>query len=389
MKRVRWLCLLTVGTLLLTGCAAPGVTESDTSLIRPAPGSPTTESRPADADEMRGVWLSYLDLEPLLKNADPATAAERLNTVMDTCRAWGLNTVFFHVRAHADAYYSSTVYPAAGTVESLLTAGFDPLAYAVTAAHTRGLALHAWINPYRIGNAAPDDTAGGAFQHNGVWYADPSSDTTRKRVLDGVREILQHYAVDGIHFDDYFYPSGLNVAGEEFEAVPAGITVGDWRRTQVDLLVSGVWGLAHRYGRVFGISPAGLPSTCRNAAYADVTGWMRQSGYIDYICPQIYFGFANQKHPYDAVLAEWLAMPRAAGVRLCVGLALYKTGMTDDPYAGSGRAEWATGQDILARQVDAVRNAGTDGFVLFRYQHLFSSPSAELQNLRRRLTAAP
>lgn len=136
--------------------------------------------------------------------------------------------------------------------------------------------------------------------------------------------------------------------------------MGDWRRNQVDGLISAVYGLVHQSGRVFGVSPIALPEKCRTTAYADVAAWMRQPGYIDYICPQIYFGFENTASPFAGNLAMWAALPRRTGVRLYIGLALYKAGLPNDPYAGGGQAEWAQHSDILARQVAALR-AGRAG----------------------------
>lgn len=352
MKR-RFFVVLTALAVLIGGCAAPSTP------IPSPPQSPT---------EWRGVWVSYLELDSLLRGVDAVTAAARLDTVMDTCRARGMNTVIFHVRAHSDAYYPSAIYPPADAVEALLCEGFDPLGYAIEAAHARGLTLHAWINPYRIGNTADNAVSDDAFLYDGIYYYNPAADSVRRAVLDGIRELLA-YDVDGVHFDDYFYPTGLGENAATFESVPEGMTAADWRRTQVDALVSAVSGLTRRAGKAFGISPVGLPQKARDEHYADVARWMATAGYIDYICPQIYYGFEHEQHPFDATLATWAAMPRADSVALYIGLALYKGGLADDTYAGGGRQEWARRDDIIARQVTAVRTVA-DGFALFRYAHL-------------------
>ncbi len=316
------------------------------------------------------MWISFLDLDPLLAEADSTTAAKRLDTLFDTCRDAGMNTVFFHARSHSDAYYPSAVFPARKCVAALLKTGFDPLAYAVRAAHTRGLALHAWINPYRIGEDKANAVCTDIFEQDGVWYYNPGADTARTAVLAGVREILHNYAVDGIHFDDYFYPAGLSAQAQPFESIPTGITVGDWRRTQVNALVSAVYGLTRTQKRVFGISPTALLHTDREKAYADTAMWLQSTGYVDYLCPQIYFGFDHETHPFDATLALWATLPRHSSTALYVGLALYKSGSAD-AYAGRGQAEWQTQTNILQRQVTALRQNGhIQGFVLFRYAHL-------------------
>lgn len=346
-----------------------------------SPGDKTTP----DTTEMRGVWVSYLDLQTLLAGTDPTTAVTALDTIMDTCLEQGLNTVFFHVRSHSDAWYASALFPAAAEVASLLSGGFDPLAYAIDAAHQRGLSLHAWVNPYRIGTdpnrAVTQEEA--IFQKDGVWYYNPAHPEAQQTILAGVREILDNYPVDGIHFDDYFYPAGMAAEGEAFENIQGDATL--WRQTQVNTLICAVYGLVHNSGRLFGVSPAGTPAACA-AGYADVATWMTVPGYIDYICPQIYFGFQHETKAFDGLLAAWAAIPRREGVRLYVGLALYKAGMEDDPYAGTGRQEWAQHHDILARQVQALRAGGADGFALFRYSHLTENTPA-LQQERQALAA--
>lgn len=342
-------CFILLGCLLLCG----GCRRQQAPSPTPTPTPPVTD------EGLRGVWLSYIELDEMLMGDDPATA---IAAAMDTCAVKGINTVFFHLRAHGDAYYPSAVWPIAHSVP----AGFDPLACAITEAHKRGIALHGWLNPYRLGDHPIE---GMSFAKNGVWYLDPSHPAARQSVLDGVREILTNYDVDGIHFDDYFYPAGMHPDGETFENIPDGADVTLWRQTQVDTLVSGVYGLCHQHGKLFGVSPAAdIEKNC-TAAYADITRWMTEAGYLDYICPQIYTGFRHQTKPFLLLLEEWAALPRQEGIELYVGLALYKVGLTHDPYAGSGAAEWATDADIISRQIAAAKEK-SDGYVLFRYGNL-------------------
>ena len=341
------LALLCCGAVVCGGC-------------RREPPTPSPAPSPIDTT-MRGVWLSYIELDEMLASGNPEGA---IAEAMERCAAEGLNTVFFHVRAHGDAYYPSAVWtPVAAVTEK----GADPLAWAVREAHRRKLELHAWINPYRIGTKPKTDAV--CFQKNGVWYYAPNDPAARQSVVDGVREILQHYAVDGIHFDDYFYPTGMAKKGEPFEDIPADADVTRWRQTHVDTLVSGVYGLCRQYGKVFGVSPAADIHRNRTEAYADVTRWMQTPGYIDYICPQLYVGFQHQSKPFIPLLEEWAALPRREEVRLYIGLALYKVGLENDPYAGSGAAEWYTDTDIIPRQIETTKETA-DGYVLFRYGNI-------------------
>ena len=342
----KWRLWIAVGccVALLCGCHAP-------TKPNPEPISDTT---------MRGVWLSYIELDAMLSGDNPAAA---IAAAMERCANHGLNTVFFHIRAHGDAYFPSAVWPMAKRV----SAGFDPLAIAIEEAHKRGIALHGWINPYRIGSAPATD--GGCFEKEGVWYYNPADSAARQLLLDGVREVLDNYAVDGIHFDDYFYPPGMAREGEPFENIPQGADVTRWRQTQVDALVSGVYGLCRQHGRLFGVSPAADVEKNRTQLYADVTRWMSEVGYIDYVCPQLYVGFHHETKPFLALFEEWQSLPRHGSVRLYVGLALYKVGLTHDPYAGSGADEWVTDNAVIHRQIEAAQDQA-DGYVLFRYGNL-------------------
>lgn len=354
----RYCCFLLLGCYSVWLCG--GCRRQQPPSPKPTPTPPSTVD-----ESMRGVWLSYIELDEMLRGATPATATAAIAAAMDTCVANNINTVFFHLRAHGDAYYPSAVWPAAATAKAVMAAGFDPLACAIAEAHERGISLHGWINPYRLRVPITDLS----FQKNEVWYLDPANPAARQSVLDGVREIVTRYDVDGIHFDDYFYPAGMAKTAEPFENIPPNTDVTLWRQTQVNTLVSGVYGLCHQHGKRFGISPAANIEKNRTTAYADIPLWMTTAGYIDYICPQLYTGFRHQTKPFLSLLEEWTALPRRTDVKLYIGLALYKVGLPTDPYAGTGKDEWATDEDIIPRQIKAVLPI-TDGYVLFRYGNL-------------------
>lgn len=358
------------------------VTKATTTTKAPAPTAKPSVVTPSG--EMRGVWVSYIELNNLIGYKTVAQAQAAIDTIMENAVAYKMNTVFFHVRANSDAYYISkkAKFPPAASVKKLVEAGFDPLAYAVEAAHQRGLELHAWVNPYRIGtnknNAVCPDYFGKTTDTTRYYYI-PSSAAAQKKVLDGIRELMA-YDIDGVHFDDYFYPAGMNANGpESFEKAAYGqssLSIAEWRRTQVDALVSQVYRIVHKeHGKRFGISPAGNVSYNENTMYADTKKWLREPGYIDYLCPQIYYGFENQTAPFTKSLDMWLGFPRAAGVKLYVGLALYKTGWEKDSNAGSGGGEWKQHSDIMKRSVEALRaRKACGGMVFYSYAHF--SPAA-------------
>lgn len=322
--------------------------------------------------------MAYYELDALLSNTTPSTAKSAIDNVVNTCADYGLNTIFFHVRGNSDAYYRSTVYPTAKSVVSLLKQGFDPLAYAIEAAHKKGLKLHAWINPYRVGKG--DKAAEDTFAYDGTLYYRPHDKGVQETILQGVAEVVEKYEVDGVQFDDYFYPVGAvpedKPAAFEKEAYAAhqkelgdkALSIGDWRRSAVDGLIEDVYRAVHkRSDCVFGISPAGDAKRVRERMYADVLSWINRTDRVDYICPQIYFGFDHETYPFHRTVKEWISYPRAESVKLCIGLSLYKVGQKDD-YAGTGATEWQTHNTILARQVNWLRTEESiDGFSLFSY----------------------
>ena len=381
-----------------TGSAATSATTAGTTSTKPP--------APQIQGEFRGVWVSHYEMEDLLTGKDAAGARAALDTLMDNCRSYGMNAVILHVRANSDAYYKSKIFKPVKSVQALIAGGFDPLAYAVQAAHKRGLQLHAWLNPYRIGT--DESYAVGDNAKQDVWFSKfsnsqynrrcyyyiPTSTTAQKTILDGVREIVEGYDVDGIHFDDYFYPNnsdskiGINhKQAESFETgfkPGGGQSLGDWRRAAVDALVSQVYAIVHRKKNcVFGISPSHNITRARETEYADTTKWLANRGYIDYLCPQVYFGFEHNSSAFDTCTKEWLRQKKASSVSLLIGVGIYKTGIADDEWAdhslpaGTGaRGEWANHDDIMKRQVEFLRGQKDIGGMLF-YSYSDFDPAAQ------------
>ena len=346
----------------------------------------TTKPPAAQPDEVRGVWVSYIELNALFsKCGTQAQAKAALDGLFDNIKRYGMNTVFFHVRANSDAYYSSAIFKPASSVESLLSTGFDPLAYAVEAAHKRQLELHAWVNPYRIGTKAdyivPDIPT---FQDaSKKYYYVPTSTVSQDLILRGIRELLNQYDIDGVQYDDYFYPTGLleetavyAFESADYEAYQQGggrLSVGNWRRAGVYALVAGTYTLTKAKGKVFGVSPNHDAAKTYSQMYADTKKWLSQSGYVDYLCPQLYFGFEHSTAAFDTMTDTWMSYPRHASVDLYIGLAAYKIGLKDDRYAGAGRYEWKNHNDILKRSVLHLRRKQLPGF--FFYSATFFEPT--------------
>lgn len=320
-----------------------------------------------------------------------AAFSAEADTIMVNCARLGLNTVVAQVRPFADALYPSRLFPFSHVCTGTQGAdpGFDPLALLISAAHAYGLRLEAWVNPYRVAAGAAPGTLCAqnlAATHpdwvkaaEGGLYLDPANADAQRYIAEGLAELCQNYAIDGIQFDDYFYPTtdpGFDAA-EYAAACPDGAPqLADWRRQNVNELVCLCYRTVHQYqGITFGIAPLGSPQANRDSQYSDAALWLSVPGYVDYLAPQLYWGLHYSKNGSSALslgelAAAWLAMPRAEGVRLCFGLAASRIGEGDGSDTGS--TEWNTG-GALAAQAAHLLDAGADGFALYRYDSLFQN----------------
>ena len=361
-------------------------------------------------DEVRGVWISYLDFNTLLKNKTKAEFNKNIYTAFGKISAAGFNTVFVQVRPFGDALYDSKYFPWSHTITGTEgeDPGFDPLDLMIEAARDYDLRIEAWINPYRIRNSGTtaalcdsnlaqswlEEGTGEVIEYNGGLYYNPGNEFARNLIVDGVIEIVENYNVDGIHFDDYFYPTtDASFDADTYAAYKkegGTLSLADWRRENVNILVREVYAEIKSIDPYieFGISPQGNNDNNYNTQYIDVKKWVTTKGYVDYICPQIYFGFNNESYPFAETVEEWNDMIRLSSVDLYVGISPYKLG-AQDTWAGSGKNEWLNTTNILQRMVvEARRYDRYQGFAMFRYDSLFNPASGvksqvetELKNL--------
>lgn len=361
--------------------------------------SPALEAAPAGG-EYRAVWISYLEWQETDFSSEAAFRAAA-GQMLDNCAALGLNTVIAQVRPFGDALYKSALYPWSHLCTGMQGAdpGFDPLDILVELAHGRGLSLEAWVNPYRLrltgalpGTLAAENLANThpewAVEAGGGLYLNPAVPEAADYVVRGVAELVQNYAVDGVHFDDYFYPStdeGIDAA--QFAASGAADRA-VWRRANVTALVKAAHDAVKAADPTlrFGISPQGNPDNNYAQQYSDVPAWMTAEGedaVVDYICPQIYWGYhytlssGSQRFAFENIVPEWLAMPRAAGVALYFGLGAWRIGDGDGGANEDSVSQWSTGSS-LAGQLADLHAQGADGYALYRYGSLFGSDYPEL-----------
>lgn len=346
--------------------------------------APTATAEPTAAAPYRAVWVSYLEWQQV-DFSTPETFSGDIAVILDNIRNLGATVVLAQVRPFGDALYPSSYYPFSHlcTGQQGRDPGYDPLALLVQAAHDRGLALEAWVNPYRIQAGLTPALCGASpaklhpdwvkYTDTGA-YLDPANTAVRQYIADAVGELCANYDVDGIHFDDYFYPTtdpAFDAA--DYAASGSTRTQDDWRRENVNALVELCHATARRYGVRFGVAPVGDPEQNYALQYSDAARWLRQ-GTVDYLMPQLYWGQEYVKdgdtsHSLARLAGAWAALPRAAGVRLYAGLGAYRIGAGDGSDAGS---EWVSGR-ALADQLNLLDRLGVQGAGLYRYASLFDA----------------
>ncbi|WP_413756397.1 glycoside hydrolase family 10 protein [Streptomyces sp. MMBL 11-3] len=326
------------------------------------------------AGALRGMWLATVANRDWPSKPGLTAAAQRAELLghLDTAVERRLNAVIFQVRPTADALWPSPHEPWAQCLTGVQgkDPGWDPLGTAVEEAHARGLELHAWFNPYRVANHT--DPARLVASHparvhpdwvvpyGGKLYYNPGLPEVRAFVQDAMLDAVKKYAVDAVHWDDYFYP--YPVAGQSFDDDAAYAAHGGqypdraaWRRDNIDRLVRETAARIKeaRPAAKFGISPFGV---WRNAAtdplgsdtrggvqtyddlHADTRKWVREN-WIDYICPQLYWNIGFAAADYAKLVPWWASVAEGTGTKLYVGEALYKAGDPAQPAAWQDPAE--------------------------------------------------
>lgn len=347
--------------------------------------------------EVKGVWISYLELAGM-SSGSISSFRSSIADVFDNCAWLGANTVYVHVRSHSDAYYSSDLYPRT----KYLDGNYDPLPIMIDEAHKRGLSFQAWINPLRGCSVGDIDReygypiynwAGGEtrlVEVNGCYYLNPAYDEVIDLIARGAAEIVANYNVDGIHIDDYFYPTTETWFDNEAYRESPYYSLSDFRFANCDRLVSSLYSAVKsaNSSAVFGVSPQGNYQNNYYYMYADVEKWCTQSGYLDYIMPQVYFGFKNEAQPFADVVRQWDNIASKGMVPLIVGLAPYRLG-TEDGYGGEdGRYEWIYDTDILKRQfLESTEAKSYGGICLYSYNSLFAPSGSVEDQVDREISA--
>ncbi|MFD7837958.1 glycoside hydrolase family 10 protein [Streptomyces sp. NPDC059761] len=383
------------GLLAATGGAAPA---------RAARGR---GPRRKAAAEFRAMWIASVENVdwPSESGLDAGDQRDELVRLLDTAVARHLNAVVLQVRPAADAMWPGAREPWSQWLTGVQgeDPGWDPLGTAVAEAHARGLELHAWFNPYRVANHTdPDRLAEDhparrnpdwTVAYNGKLYYNPGLPEVRAFVQEAMLDAVSRYEVDGVHWDDYFYP--YPVEGEEFDDDDAYARHGggfasraDWRRGNTDALVHEMSERvrAIRPAARFGISPFGV---WRNSGrdplgsptqagvetyddlYADTRKWVRE-GWIDYIVPQVYWQIGHPTADYAKIVPWWAETVAGTGVELYVGEALYRCDRD------SATAAWRDPQELSRHLTFARDHIEVRGHVYFSAKQVVADPNGAM-----------
>ncbi len=361
--------------------------------------SKATADTPESDEEMRGVWVSYMELSMENESSKTQKAFEdKFTEIAQKCRESGFNTLIVQVRPFCDALYKSSYFPWSHILTGTqgVNPQYDALQIMCDICKENNLKIHAWINPYRVSsNETPSKLSDNnpyiknpeiAIKTDNGIFLDPSNETAQQLISDGVKEIAENYDVDGIQFDDYFYPTeDESFDKKQYESYiekygkENSMSLDNWRKQNVNTLICKVYRTIKSVDSSveFGISPQGNIGN-NDGLYADVKSWCTCKGFADYICPQIYFSLENPALTFEDCLNSWTSLDFDENVKLYVGLGGYK--------AGNGEYDeetWLLSDSILADEYDILRNnKSVRGFMLYSYNCLEDDTAKkEINNL--------
>lgn len=358
--------------------------------------------------ELRGVWVATVSNLDVPSGLSPDAGVAAMRALVERTRDAGLNAIFFQVRPESDAWHQSSIEPWSRYLTGTQgrDPGWDPLDALLTAAHARGVEVHAWVNPYRALVSSTSATAtnhvsrtlsSAAITYDGRVTMNPGVPAVRAHVLDVIRDLLGQYDVDGLHFDDYFYPYPAatpypdDATFQAYRADGGTMTKSNWRRDNVNTLVREVMDVvkaAHPQVR-FGISPFGIwrpnnpPGVIGLDAYEEIScdgvTWMNQ-GWVDYLAPQLYWATTSSGQPF-VPLATWWANGTMGGRHVFPGHAVYRLGMTGFTSVNEIRLQVNAGRTLRAQ--------GVMGGIHFREENVRTNLLGVRDLFRNELYATP
>lgn len=359
--------------------------------------------RPVSEVGVRGVWISTvfnIDWPSQAASGNEEKQKNEYIALLDKLAQTGINTVFVQVRPSADSIYPSSIVPWSNvlTGTSGKAPGYDPLQFIIDETHKRGMEFHAWFNPFRASTGS--DTSKLASNHvvnthpewivkySGKSYINPGIPEARQHIIDAVMEVVNNYNIDGVHMDDYFYPSGetkSNTFGDDNTFAMYNdkniSNKGDWRRDNISTFVQQLGQKIHaaKPSVSYGVSPFGVwrnkasdplgsdtkaGMSAYDSTYADVRAWIKNE-WIDYVIPQVYWSLSRSEVRYDVITNWWADQVKGTNVKLYIGHAAYKLGT---PEIG-----WNTAQEIINEMYYNERLAEVKGSVFFSAKDLMKN----------------
>ena len=372
------------------------------------PPDPDPNTEPGPTTELRGTWVSTVYNLDWPSQASYQNAVKQMGefvSLLDDLQGMGMNAVFVQVRPAGDALYPSRLVPWSKYLSGVqgLAPTYDPLAFMIEETHKRNMEFHAWFNPFRANVDVKTDQL--AANHvakqqpdwivnaGGKLYINPGIPLARQHIIDTIMEVVNGYAVDGVHLDDYFYPSNVAFADDAaFISYNEGkiASKADWRRSNINEFVRLLGESIHaaKPQVKYGISPFGVwrnksvdnsgsdtkaSITAYDHMYADVRTWI-QRGWIDYINPQIYWSLSFPAARYDKLVDWWAQEVKGTGVDLYIGHSPYKLGTKE--------AGWQSAQEMIDQLEYNKKYTEVKGDVFFSAKDLRKNQLGIMDALR-------
>lgn len=352
-------------------------------------------------EEMRALFVSYLELNTYVKNKTEEESKENIKKIIRNTKENQFNTILFQVRSFDDAIYPTEKFPKSTSILLKDGSSYDVLSYFLEEAKKEQIEVYLWINPFRITRENEElKEESMAYQYKDTrvvqkvgnsYYYNPAREETTSHIVEGIIELIENYSVKGILFDDYFYPND-EIDSIEYEEYQKNnpIDKETYHLKVINEFIKQVYQNIKKIDQnvKFGISPDGNIENNYHKNYADVKTWCKEEGYIDFIMPQLYYGFTNSTKPFIETMNTWNQLVENKKEKIYYALAFYKVGK-EDQYAKEGKNEWLENSDMIKKQIIMIRNTENyGGFALFRYDYLFNEENyqettlKELEHLR-------
>lgn len=333
--------------------------------------------------EEKGVFISYIDYQ-ILKNKTAFETEKIIEDMVSNISYLGLNTIILQVSAFNDSIYYSDIYKSSKVVVEKEgdELPLDILNCFIEKAKLKNIKVYAWINPFRIRNKNDIsdinkdsyyykwlDTDNIERSENGI-FLNPASSEVIDYITLIIEELIKNYDIKAVLFDDYYYPSET-IDLKTYEESDKKVSLKEYRINNINKLIE------KSYKKVkssnpnikFGLSPSGNIENNLEKEYLDIESILNKD-YIDFVIPQLYYGFNNTNKPYLDTLKKWESISNNKDLYLA--LALYKSGK-QDAFALNGKNEWIENSDIIKKQIIAGRNVKNyKGFFIYRYEFLFN-----------------